>query len=269
MLAEHTTRADRFEPMDHIRLFTRQWRWIAATFVIVSLLTIVPLSRVKPQWEAQATIRIGQVYDALAVASRPIEPLQEVLERMRVTSQQAGLESTRTESIPGTGLIRITARDSSSEKAIRLVATPVDHLRSVHGELARAARSEADLLAEEYREELAGLREVQASLQKAFSSATGPGANEAQAALAAIAPAMEKNAKEIAEVMRQRFLLIRRNGFQSAPTEMMGEVSSVRIASTSKGLVVFFGTIVGLAAGLIVGLLRDHVVRIRSQPLSP
>jgi hypothetical protein len=282
VLREHAPTDDRIMPMELVRLFARQWRWAAVTFVIVAFVTIVPLSRVKPQWEAQATVRIGQVYDALIGARRPIEPIDEILERMRVksfleiatkghgtapdsSSQDLLLESTKFQPIRPTDLIRITARGSSAEQATRFVRAILDQLRSVHEELARVARSEAELLAEEYSKELAGLREVQLNLEKAFSSATSSGTNDHQSALATIASAMEKNSKEMRDMERQRFLLIRRGGFYSLPTEIIGNVSSVRIASTSRGLVVVFGIVMGLAAGLVVAVLRDYFVGMRSQ----
>ena len=84
--AKAAARLDEVEPNDFLPIFMRQWRWAVATFVVVALIAIVPLSRVKPQWEAQATIRIGRVYDALAGSPRLVESLQDVLERVRIKS---------------------------------------------------------------------------------------------------------------------------------------------------------------------------------------
>lgn len=280
--AKAAARLDGIEPREFLPLFMRQWRWAVAIFVIVALIAIVPLSSMKPQWEAQATIRIAQVYDALTNSARPIEPLQDVLERMRVKSflrdalKGAGvsldadserllLGSARFDPVPSTGLIRIAARASTEDQARQVVTAMFEQLRSVHGELTRAVRSEAELLAAQYATELAGLREVQSNLQKAFSSASRPGVDDGPTALASIASTMERNAREIREIDRQRFLLVRRDGYQATPTEMMGRVSSDRIDGASRGLIVVFGIVMGVAAGLGGALLRDYVVRMRSQ----
>lgn len=275
-------RRDSIEAGDFAALFVRQWRWALATFVVVALIATTAPSLVKPQWEAQVTIRLGQVYDALSGAVRPIEPLQDVLERMRVGSflrdalkgkaappgdptQDQVPPIPRVDTIAPTGLIRIAARGSSAEEARSIAVAMFNHLASVHGELARAARSEAELLAGEYAEGLAGLREVQSNLQKAFSSANRSDAVAGPTALATIASAMERNANETRDLELQKFLLIRRNEYQSAPTEMIGEVSTLKLASVPRGLVVMFGLVMGLAAGSVVALLRDYFVRMRSQ----
>lgn len=269
--AKEAARPDSIEAREFLRLLIRQWRWALATFVIVALIAIVPLSRVKPQWEAQATVRIGTVYDALAGAARSIEPLQDLLERLRVKSQVARSSSdaaARFDPVPSTGLIRIAVRGTNADEAGHLATAIFNQLRSMHEELARAARSETEFLAEEYAKELVTLREVQSNLQKAFTSASNPGVDDRSMTLATIALSMERNAKEIREIDRQRFLLIRRDKYQSSPTEMIGGISSVRSGGAGRGLIAIFGIVMGLAAGLMVALLRDYVSRMRPQRLS-
>lgn len=273
------------EANDFLQLLVRQWAWAVAAFVIVALTAIVPLSRVKPQWEAQATIRIGVVYDALAGLSRLVEPLQEVQERMRIRSflqealKQSGsssdaasenvpLPGVRIDPIPSTGLIRITVRAPAADEATHALRAIVDRLKSVHGELTQAVRSEVELLAQQYATELAGLREVRSDLLKALASAGNSGADDRASALASVASVMERNSREIRDMDRQRFLLLRRDKYQSSPTEMIGRISSVRVGGANRGLIIFFGMVMGLAAGLVCALLRDYVVRRRSQPLS-
>jgi capsular polysaccharide biosynthesis protein len=276
---------DSIEPKDFLPLFMRQWRWAVATFLIVAVIAIVSLSRIKPQWEAQGTIRVGQVYDALAGSARLVEPLQDVQERARIKSflrdalkgvdvASAGLDAdlenplllgVKIDPVPSTGLIRITARALTSDEATRAVRAIFDQLKLMHEELTRTAHSEVDLLSEQYTNELAGLHEVQSNLKKAFSSASNSGADDGSSAVASVASAMERNAREIREIDRQRFLLIRRDKYQSAPTEMIGKVSSVRIGGASRGLIIVFGIVMALAAGLVCALLRDYVGRRQSQ----
>ncbi|WP_354078409.1 hypothetical protein [Bradyrhizobium sp. S3.5.5] len=284
MSAELDAGRDGFAPAEFVSLLTRQWRWAAVTFVIVAFIAITALSQAKPRWEASATVRIGQVYDALSGAVRPIEPLQDVLERMRVNSFQRDalrskgassddatldelLGTARVDLIPSTGLIRIKARGSSADEATYIATALFDHLSSMHGELVREARAGAELLAKQYTQELASLSETQSNLEKAFSAASSPGAIDGAVASATIASAMERNAREMRELDRQRFLLLQRNQRQSIFTEMIGQVSSARIASVSRSLVIVFGLVIGLAAGLVVALLRDYFARSRSQRL--
>ncbi|RXH29759.1 hypothetical protein XH99_10890 [Bradyrhizobium nanningense] len=283
--ANAVARPEGIKPNEILQLFVRQWRWAVAAFVIVAGIAIVPLSRIKPQWEAQATIHIGMVYDALAGSPRLVESLQEVQERMRIksfpqealkqsgpssdaASESAPLSGVRIDPVPSTGLIRITVRAPAADEATHALTAIVDGLKSVHGELTQAARSEVELLAQQYATELASLRGVQSNLLKAFSSASNSGVEDGSAAVASAASAMERNAREIREIDHQRFLLLRRDKYQSSPTEMIGRISSVRIGGASRGLIIFFGIVMGLAAGLVCALLRDYVSRRRSQPLS-
>ncbi|WP_407118321.1 hypothetical protein [Bradyrhizobium sp. LMG 9283] len=283
--AKAVARGEGIELDDFRQLFMRQWRWAAATFVIVAVIAIVPLSWIKPQWEAQATVRIGQVFDAFANSPRLVESLQDVQERMRTNSflrdalkisevspgaatARVSFVSAKIDPVPSTALIRITVRASTADASADAVTAIFEQLKSVHEELARTARSEVGLLAEQYATELAGLREVQSKLEKAFASASNSGADDGSSAMASLAPAIERNARGIWELDRQRFLLVRRDKYQSAPTEMMGRTSSVRIGGASRGLIILFGIVMGLAAGIVFAMLRDYVVRRRSQPLS-
>ncbi|WP_448044762.1 hypothetical protein [Bradyrhizobium liaoningense] len=285
MPANAAARPEGIKPNEFLQLFVRQWRWAVAAFVIVAGFAIVPLSRINSQWEAQATIHIGLVYDALAGSPRLVESLQEVQERMRLKSfpqealKQSGpgsdaasksvlLPGVRIDPVPSTGLIRIAARAPTADEATHALTVIVNGLKSVHGELTQAARYEVELLAQQYATELASLREVQSNLLKAFSSASNSGADDGSSTVASVASAMERNAREIREIDHQRFLLLRRDKYQSSPTEMIGRISSVRIGGASRGLIIVFGIVMGLAAGLVCALLRDYIARRRSQPLS-
>ncbi|MHC4046437.1 hypothetical protein [Bradyrhizobium sp. 23AC] len=283
--AKAVATSEDIKPHDLLQLFVRQWRWAAATVVIVAVIAILPLSRIKPQWEAQATIRIGRVYDAFVGSPRLVGSIQEVQELLRTKSflqdalKQSGLGSNpasesaplpgvKIDSVPSTELIRITVRAPAADEATHALAAIFDRLKSAHGELTQAARSEVESLAQQYATELASLREVQSNLLKTFASAGNSGADDGSSAVASVASAMERNAREIREIERQRFLLLRRAKYQSSPTEMIGKISSVRIGGASLGLIIVFGIVMGLAAGLVCALLRDYVARTRWQRLA-
>ncbi|MFT4116902.1 hypothetical protein [Bradyrhizobium sp.] len=275
---------DGFVPEELVSAFVRQGRWVVITFAIVAVMAIAALSLAGPRWEAEVRIRAGQVYDVLSGAARPVEPLHNVLERIRARSflrdalKSKGIspdgetletlyEGSSVDLVPATELIRVRARASSPDEARTIVTALFEHLSSMQGELMREARSGADLLAQQYTQELADLRDTQSNLQKAFSSANRPGGEDGAMALATLTSAMERNAREMRELDRQRFLLVQRNQRQSLSTEMIGEVSTVRIMFVRKSLIIAFGLVMGLSAGLVVGLIRDYLVRMRSQRL--
>ncbi|MGX4770622.1 hypothetical protein ACWAUC_12600 [Bradyrhizobium guangdongense] len=270
------------KPNDSLQLLARQWRWAVATFLIVAVMAIVPLSRIKPQWEAQATLHVGVVYDALAGSPRLVESLQELQERIRINSflqealkqsapgsdtasESVPLPGVRTDPVPSTGLLRITVRAPARDQATHALTAIIERLKSAHGELTQAARAEVELLAQQYATELARLRDVQSNLLKVFLSAGNSAADDASSARESVASAMERNSRQIGEIDRQRFLLLRHDKYQSSPTEIIGQISSVRIGGASRGLIIMFGIIMGLAAGLVCALLRDYVARRGSQ----
>lgn len=276
---------DGIAPKELVLLLARQWRWALATLGIVILIAMAALTQVKPQWQAQATIRVGQVYDALEFSVRPIEPLQDVLVRLQGKSIPSELSegggpppeanasrpvngSASFDLVPLTSLIHVTARASSAESAKYIATELFKYLASVHEELARAAHSDTELLTGQYTAELSAMREVQSNLRKAFSAASNSNTDDAVRSLATIGSAMERSAEEITKVELQKLLLTRRNVSYSVSTEMLGEVRTTRVVSVPRSLAISFSLIMGVAAGLMVALLRDYAIKKRVQRLS-
>lgn len=80
--------------IDMWRLLRREWPWFLAVFAATLLATSAFMLGVKPQWQADAWIRIGQIGTAPAGQDPKIEPLQRVLERLQfIPFQQQVMQS--------------------------------------------------------------------------------------------------------------------------------------------------------------------------------
>lgn len=160
--------------IDTWRILQREWRWFVAVLIVVLAVTFVFLRVTKPQWQADAWIQIGQVGAAPAGQDPKAEPLQRVLERMKLIpfqnetlesigigprTPEAGLyrHSLKLEPLPYAGpLIKLSVRAHSSEMARKLAETTVERLKVIH----RSAE------ATELNFAQARLAEVQADLQQ-------------------------------------------------------------------------------------------------------
>ncbi|MFC3651472.1 Wzz/FepE/Etk N-terminal domain-containing protein [Dyella humi] len=160
--------------IDMWRILLREWRWFVAVLIVVLAATFVFLRVTKPQWQADAWIQIGQVGAAPAGQDPKAEPLQRVLERMKLIpfqnetlesigigprTPEAGLyrHSLKLEPLPYAGpLIKLSVRAHSPEMARKLAETTVERLKAIH----RGAE------ATELNFAKARLAEVQADLQQ-------------------------------------------------------------------------------------------------------
>jgi uncharacterized protein involved in exopolysaccharide biosynthesis len=135
--------------IDMWRIFARQWRWFAAVFVLILLITLAFAMLVERQWEATAWIQIGQVGIVPSGQDQKVEPLQRVIERLQMEPfqdeilQSAGFphdapeaklyrSSLKIEPLPYANLIRIRLRANTPELAERLAAATVTRLKAVH-----------------------------------------------------------------------------------------------------------------------------------------
>jgi LPS O-antigen subunit length determinant protein (WzzB/FepE family) len=140
--------------IDTWRILIREWKWFVALLLLVLAATFAYMRVARPQWEATAWIRIGQVGAAPAGQDPKIEPLQRVLERLQLVPFQddvvksAGLspdtreahlyrKSLKLEPLPYAGpLIKLTLRAYSPQQARQLATATVDQLQTVHAHLA-------------------------------------------------------------------------------------------------------------------------------------
>jgi len=136
--------------IDMWRILRREWRWFMAVLIVVLAAVFVFMRVAKPQWQADAWIQIGQVGAAPAGQDPKAEPLQRVLERMKLipfqneTLASIGIgprtpegqlyrHSLKLEPLPYAGpLIKLSVRAHSPELARKLAEATVDELKTIH-----------------------------------------------------------------------------------------------------------------------------------------
>ena len=136
--------------IDMWRILRREWRWFMAVLIVVLAVVFVFMRVAKPQWQADAWIQIGQVGAAPTGQDPKAEPLQRVLERMKLipfqneTLASIGIgprtpegqlyrHSLKLEPLPYAGpLIKLSVRAHSPELARKLAEATVDELKTIH-----------------------------------------------------------------------------------------------------------------------------------------
>jgi uncharacterized protein involved in exopolysaccharide biosynthesis len=139
--------------IDMWRLLRREWLWFLVVFVAVLLATFAFMRSAKPQWQADAWIRIGQVGTAPTGQDPKIEPLQRVLERLQLVPfqdqvlQNIGIvpdapearlyrKSLKVEPLPYAGpLVKLSVRAHSPQQARQLAEATVAALQVIHREI--------------------------------------------------------------------------------------------------------------------------------------
>jgi uncharacterized protein involved in exopolysaccharide biosynthesis len=158
--------------IDMWRILQREWRWFLAVLIVVLVAVFAFLRVATPQWQADAWIQIGQVGAAPTGQDPRAEPLQRVLERLKLIPfqnqvlQSIGIgertsegrlyrHSVKLEPLPYAGpLIKLSVRAHSPELAKKLAEATVDQLKTIHHDAesmqlnfarARLAQVQADL----------------------------------------------------------------------------------------------------------------------------
>lgn len=158
--------------IDMWRILQREWRWFLAVLIVVLAAVFAFLRVATPQWQADAWIQIGQVGAAPTGQDPRAEPLQRVLERLKLIPfqnqvlQSIGIgertsegrlyrHSVKLEPLPYAGpLIKLSVRAHSPELAKKLAEATVDQLKTIHHDAesmqlnfarARLAEVQADL----------------------------------------------------------------------------------------------------------------------------
>jgi hypothetical protein len=176
-MSSSTMQRDDIYLIDLWRIVRREWRWFAAVFAAVLLVTFAFMQVARPQWQATAWIQIGQVGEAPTGWDPKIEPLQRVLERLQLVpfqnqvlqsigiapdTHEAGLyrKSIKVDPLAYAGpLIKVSVRGYSAEQADKFAAATVAQLQAIH----------RDLQAVPLKLARARLDEVQSSLQTAIA----------------------------------------------------------------------------------------------------
>ena len=146
--------------VDMWRLLAREWRWFAATLVIVLLATFAFVHGARPRWSASAWIQVGEIGTTPSGHDPKIEPFQRVIDRIKtplfqdqvlrgagipLKGREAGLyrKSLRLDPDPYANLIELSVRAPSPAEAQSLALATVAQLQSIHRGIASAPLAQA------------------------------------------------------------------------------------------------------------------------------
>jgi uncharacterized protein involved in exopolysaccharide biosynthesis len=138
--------------VDMWRILAREWLRFVIVLVVVLVATFVYAHFARPQWEATASIQIGQVGPAPQGQDPRAEPLQRVIERLQTRAfqndvvQSVGLapdtrdaqlyrNSLKLDPQPYANLIKLTIRAYSPQQANQLAVATVAQLHGIHERL--------------------------------------------------------------------------------------------------------------------------------------
>ncbi|KAB7769404.1 Wzz/FepE/Etk N-terminal domain-containing protein [Xanthomonas maliensis] len=183
--------------IDLWRIVCREWRWSLATVVLVLGATLVFSRVARPQWEASASIQVGEIGPTPAGRDPKVEPFQRVIDRMKTrlfqdaVLEQAGIDlrshaaalyrsSLKPDPDPYANLIGVSIRADSSAQARALANATVQQLQRLHGQTTAEALAQA-------RQRLRGLEDDlriaianRDRLQQQVESANGAAGTQAQ-----------------------------------------------------------------------------------------
>ncbi|WP_266171417.1 Wzz/FepE/Etk N-terminal domain-containing protein [Dyella subtropica] len=271
--------------VDLWRIFSREWRWVAAALVVALACTYAFTHRLKNQWEATAWIQIGQVGQVgpLPQGQDPkIEPLQRVLERLQMAPFQNGVmsnlgfspdspeaqlyrKSIKLDPLPYAGpLVRMSLRAYSPQQARQFAEATVKQLQAIHQQLEATPLTLAH----------ARLDEIQTALRDALA--------ERDRLQQAITPGNRDDAggKSIQNPLLASVLLSSKNteirGLQSARSDLADRLSSTytyetsllgaiyvpdRRASPNLVLIWGVGIFLGASLGALIAMARNALRR--------
>lgn len=173
--------------IDMWRLLRREWPWLLAVFAASLLATFAFMRSVKPQWQADAWIRIGQIGTAPAGQDPKIEPLQRVLERLQLipfqqqVMQSVGIapdtpearlyhQSLKLDPMAYAGpLVKLSVRAHSPQQARQWAEATVAQLQALHREMAAPQLQLAQQRLDEVQHELQSITAERDRLQQAVA----------------------------------------------------------------------------------------------------
>lgn len=268
------------------RLLQRQWRWFASAFVLVIALAAIFLALAKPQWEATAWIRIGQVGAVPLSEDAHAEPFQRVLDRMNrrpfqdavlidlgidPKSRDAALyrHSFQVYPSPYAGLIKIIVHGQSPGQAQQFATATCNHLEAIHDALEAAPRQFAKARLEQTQAQLAEAIDEQTSLRRMLSDSRS--ATDSKFDVAAASVALVDIGHEIHRLQQAAAdLATRLSPTYTFATSMAWPVYvSDRPVSPNPVLMLGLALAAALGAGLLMALVRDARRRDRPAPREP
>ncbi|MDF4002305.1 Wzz/FepE/Etk N-terminal domain-containing protein [Luteibacter sp. PPL552] len=271
--------SDEIYLIDLWRVVRRRWLWMAGVALATCTATFAWLHVARHQWEALATVQVGQVGTAPSGMDPKVEPFARVLQRLQSVGFQAEvlrrmgvakdsdagrlyIASLALEPDPYANLIRLRVRAYSPAEARRAATATVDRLVAIHAALSQA--------------QLAVTRARSADIDQTLASAQGDrdriardlqGASHADAMVANVALADTDAGIRTLKQIRGDFDA-RMTPSYTFPTSMPWPVtvSDHAVAPAQKPLMII-GVLVGLVLGVVAATAAD--ARARSTKRAP
>jgi uncharacterized protein involved in exopolysaccharide biosynthesis len=245
--------------------------------LLLAFTAAMGVQMVKPQWEAAAVVQPGQVWQVAApieTPSRTVERLKfkpfqnAVLSGLRVPDDEDNplrvlyASSLRVKVLPNTDLIELRVRAYSRGDARRWVEATVQHLRSVHDELARPSIARLEQQLGQLNGQIESLHVEKRDLLKSaeLRSEIGPGNRFAENLLLSNL-LLQKNA-ELRSFDAQKLALQEQlDPAKTYPTSVIDKIySPQRPAFPKRTLTVLLAVAVGLIVGA-TGAFLIHSLR--------
>jgi hypothetical protein len=264
--------------IDLWRIFSREWKWLAAILVLALVCTYAFTHRLKSQWEATAWIQIGQVGQVPSGQDPKTESLARVIERLQMVpfenevmnslgfppdSSEASLyrKSIKLDPLPYAGpLIRMTLRAYSPQQARQFALATVNQLHAIHQHLETTPLQLANARLDEIQTDLRNAQAERDRLEQAVmpGSKDDTGGKSIQDPLLASVLLTSKNA-EIRNLQLARSDLVDRlSATYTYETSLLGSVYVPRNrASPNLVLIWGAGILLGAFLGGLVALARN------------
>lgn len=268
--------------IDLWRIFSREWKWLAAALVVILACTYAFAHRAKNQWEATAWIQIGQVGQAPSGQDLKTEPLARVLERLQMVpfenevmnslgfspdSPEARLyrKSMKLEPLPYAGpLIRMSLRAFSPQQAHQFAVATVDQLQAIHQHLEAMPLQLAHARLDEIRADLRNAQAERDRLQQAVTPGNkdDAGGKGIQNPLLASVLLTSKDAEIRGLQLAKSDLVDRLSATYTYETSLLGTVY-VPDGKASPNLALIWGAgiLLGAFLGGLTALARDALRR--------
>jgi len=263
---------------DVIRFVRAQAIWIIAALVIGGVVGGV-IAKTKPkQWQASATVQVGQVgYIDPPGQVSGIESIPNAVERFTsVVTQGSEADALKSsavspgdialmrstfsaQAVPNTGFIRLSVRGNSADTAKILMQAVEDQVIGIHANMIEPAVARLKAAAARVAADTSDVYKRRAELQAQVQASAGKSASAQDVLLNSL---IDKVDSEWRDLETRRLQLAEQlSDERTFATRPIGQVVVVGPVSPHVSYYVAAGIIIGLAIGIAIGLLR-HVISV-------
>ena len=261
---------------DFVHLLMRRKALIAGLTVTALLVSALYAFSARPEWEASALLRVGQVTGPDGYGATLVELPGQVLERVRqeslrdsvlsklgipleISNPEARLyrNSLKSQLVPGTNAVELKLRGHTPDRARQFMVETVGHIEQVHYKIYKPS-------VERLRSEIAELsRDIERSMNEREKTVEGLIANnpamvskQAFSQLALASYVMSNRDADIHKLKRRKFNIGEAlSPVRTYPTSVVGRADiSKKAVFPKRSLIIMIGGITGLLAGILMAL---------------